>query len=168
MNTAASAQSITFVVRGQPQPMAGTTRGGGSGSAASAFGGQGTVTQRVRVGATRGSSDTVNAALQNELTTRLQRAGIEVLEGRLSHLAYAPEIAGAMLQRQQAEAILDARKRIVDGAVGMVQMALEQLRANDVVQLDEERKAQMVSNLLVVLCSERGTQPVVNAGTLYG
>jgi uncharacterized membrane protein YqjE len=87
---------------------------------------------------------------------------------RLSHLAYAPEIASAMLQRQQAEAILDARKRIVDGAVGMVQMALEQLRAHDVVQLDEERKAQMVSNLLVVLCSERGTQPVVNAGTLYG
>ena len=116
----------------------------------------------------RGSSETVNAALAKELTQRLQMAGIEVLEVRLSHLAYAPEIASAMLQRQQAEAILDARKRIVDGAVGMVQMALEQLRANDVVQLDEERKAQMVSNLLVVLCSERGTQPVVNAGTLYG
>ena len=116
----------------------------------------------------RGSSETVNAALAKELTQRLQMAGIEVLEVRLSHLAYAPEIASAMLQRQQAEAILDARKRIVDGAVGMVQMALEQLRANDVVQLDEERKAQMVSNLLVVLCSERGTQPVINAGTLYG
>jgi regulator of protease activity HflC (stomatin/prohibitin superfamily) len=116
----------------------------------------------------RGSSETVNAALAKELTQRLQMAGIEVLEVRLSHLAYAPEIASAMLQRQQAEAILDARKRIVDGAVGMVQMALEQLRVNDVVQLDEERKAQMVSNLLVVLCSERGTQPVVNAGTLYG
>jgi regulator of protease activity HflC (stomatin/prohibitin superfamily) len=116
----------------------------------------------------RGASDAVNAELQNELTTRLQMAGIEVLEGRISHLAYAPEIAGAMLQRQQAEAIIDARKRIVDGAVGMVQMALEQLRAHDVVALDEERKAQMVSNLLVVLCSERGTQPVVNAGTLYG
>ena len=116
----------------------------------------------------RGSGETVNAELAKELTQRLQMAGIEVLEVRLSHLAYAPEIASAMLQRQQAEAILDARKRIVDGAVGMVQMALEQLRAHDVVQLDEERKAQMVSNLLVVLCSERGTQPVVNAGTLYG
>jgi regulator of protease activity HflC (stomatin/prohibitin superfamily) len=115
----------------------------------------------------RGSSDAVNAELAKELTTRLQRAGIEVLEVRLSHLAYAPEIAGAMLQRQQAEAIIDARKRIVDGAVGMVQMALEQLKANGVVDLDEERKAQMVSNLLVVLCSERGTQPVVNTGTLY-
>ena len=116
----------------------------------------------------RGSSETVNAALAKELTQRLQMAGIEVLEVRLSHLAYAPEIASAMLQRQQAEAILDARKRIVDGAVGMVQMALEQLQAHAVVQLDEERKAQMVSNLLVVLCSERGTQPVVNAGTLHG
>lgn len=116
----------------------------------------------------RGSSDVVSGELQNELTTRLQRAGIEVLEVRLSHLAYAPEIAGAMLQRQQAEAIIDARKRIVDGAVGMVQMALEQLKAQGVVELDEERKAQMVSNLLVVLCSERGTQPVVNTGTLYG
>lgn len=116
----------------------------------------------------RGSSDAVNAELQKELTTRLQMAGIEVLEARLSHLAYAAEIAGAMLQRQQAEAIIDARKRIVDGAVGMVQMALEQLKAHAVVELDEERKAQMVSNLLVVLCSERGTQPVVNTGTLYG
>lgn len=115
----------------------------------------------------RGSSDLVNAELQSELTTRLSRAGIEVLEARLSHLAYAPEIAGAMLQRQQAEAIIDARKRIVDGAVGMVQMALEQLEGNGVLKLDEERKAAMVSNLLVVLCSERGTQPVVNAGTLY-
>jgi regulator of protease activity HflC (stomatin/prohibitin superfamily) len=116
----------------------------------------------------RGSSDAVNAELQTELTNRLQMAGIEVLEGRLSHLAYAPEIAGAMLQRQQAEAIIDARKRIVDGAVGMVHMALEMLKAHSVVDLDEERKAQMVSNLLVVLCSERGTQPVVNAGTLHG
>ncbi len=116
----------------------------------------------------RGSSDAVNAELQKELTTRLQMAGIEVLEGRLSHLAYAAEIAGAMLQRQQAEAIIDARKRIVDGAVGMVHMALEQLKLQGVVELDEERKAQMVSNLLVVLCSERGTQPVVNTGTLYG
>jgi regulator of protease activity HflC (stomatin/prohibitin superfamily) len=116
----------------------------------------------------RGNGDAINAELERELTTRLQRAGIEVLEVRLSHLAYAPEIAGAMLQRQQAEAILDARKRIVDGAVGMVHLALEQLQQKGVVELDEERKAQMVSNLLVVLCSERGTQPVLNAGTLYG
>jgi regulator of protease activity HflC (stomatin/prohibitin superfamily) len=116
----------------------------------------------------RGSSDALNAELQRELTQRLAMAGIEVLEARLSHLAYAPEIAGAMLQRQQAEAIIDARKRIVDGAVGMVHMALEQLQQHGVVELDEERKAQMVSNLLVVLCSERGTQPVVNTGTLYG
>ncbi len=116
----------------------------------------------------RGSSDAVNAELQDELTRRLDMAGIDILEARLSHLAYAPEIAGAMLQRQQAEAIIDARRRIVDGAVGMVQMALEQLAASRVLELDEERKAQMVSNLLVVLCSERGTQPVVNAGTLYG
>jgi regulator of protease activity HflC (stomatin/prohibitin superfamily) len=116
----------------------------------------------------RGNSEEINLALQKELTTRLQMAGIEVLEARLSHLAYAPEIAGAMLQRQQAEAIIDARRRIVDGAVGMVQMALEQLDVHKVVTLDEERKAQMVSNLLVVLCSERGTQPVVNTGTLYG
>jgi len=116
----------------------------------------------------RGSTDAVHKELQQELAQRLEMAGIEVLESRLSHLAYAPEIAGAMLQRQQAEAIIDARKRIVDGAVGMVHMALEQLQAHAVVTLDEERKAQMVSNLLVVLCSERGTQPVVNTGTLYG
>ena len=116
----------------------------------------------------RGSSDAINSELQQELEQRLARAGIEVLEARLSHLAYAPEIAGAMLQRQQAEAIIDARTRIVDGACGMVQMALQQLQDSAVVTLDEERKAQMVSNLLVVLCSERGTQPVVNAGTLYG
>ena len=109
-----------------------------------------------------------NHEQRDELTKRLELAGLDVLEARLSHLAYAPEIAGAMLQRQQAEAIIDARKRIVDGAVGMVQMALDQLKAHAVVDLDEERKAQMVSNLLVVLCSERGTQPVVNTGTLYG
>lgn len=115
----------------------------------------------------RGSSDEINAEFQTELEQRLSRAGIEVLEGRLSHLAYAPEIAGAMLQRQQAEAIIDARKQIVEGACGMVHMAIEQLQDNSVVALDEERKAQMVSNLLVVLCSER-TTPVVNAGTLYG
>jgi regulator of protease activity HflC (stomatin/prohibitin superfamily) len=116
----------------------------------------------------RGSSDAVNGELQQELTHRLEMAGIEIVEVRLSHLAYAPEIAGAMLQRQQAEAIIDARTRIVDGACSMVQMALQQLQQHSVVTLDEERKAQMVSNLLVVLCSERGTQPVVNAGTLYG
>ncbi|MBL9076584.1 MAG: SPFH domain-containing protein [Planctomycetes bacterium] len=116
----------------------------------------------------RGSGDSIHVELQQELTKRLEMAGIEVLEVRLSHLAYAPEIAGAMLQRQQAEAILDARARIVDGACGMVQMALQHLQDNGVVSLDEERKAQMVSNLLVVLCSERGTQPIVNAGTLYG
>ncbi len=116
----------------------------------------------------RGSSDSINDELQQELEQRLARAGIEVLEARLRHLAYAPEIAGAMLQRQQAEAIIDARTRIVDGACSMVQMALQQLQDSDVVTLDEERKAQMISNLLVVLCSERGTQPVVNAGTIYG
>ena len=92
---------------------------------------------------------------------------VEVLEARLSHLAYSPEIAGAMLQRQQASAIIAARAQIVQGAVGMVQMALKELSEQDIVQLDEERKAQMVSNLLVVLTSERGTQPVVNAGNLY-
>ncbi|MGE3172717.1 MAG: SPFH domain-containing protein [Planctomycetota bacterium] len=116
----------------------------------------------------RGSADVVNQELQDELTRRLEIAGVEVLEARISHLAYAPEIASAMLQRQQADAIIAARTRIVDGAVGMVEMALDQLRSKGVVELDEERKAQMVSNLLVVLCSERGTQPVVNTGTLYG
>ncbi len=115
----------------------------------------------------RGSADVVNQELGTELTERLSRAGIEVLECRLQHLAYAPEIAGAMLQRQQADAIIAARTRIVDGAVGMVQMALAELSKASVVTLDEERKASMVQNLLVVLCSERGTQPVVNTGTLY-
>ena len=116
----------------------------------------------------RGSTAAVAEHLKAEVQQRLDKAGVEVLEARISHLAYAPEIAGAMLQRQQAEAIIDARKRIVDGAVGMVHMALDLLKANSVVDLDEERKAQMVSNLLVVLCSERGTQPIVNAGTLHG
>lgn len=116
----------------------------------------------------RGSSDAINTELQQELEQRLQMAGIEVLEARLSHLAYAPEIAGAMLQRQQAEAIIDARMRIVEGATGMVQLAIENLEKGAVVELDDERKAQMVSNLLVVLCSDRGTQPVVNTGTLHG
>jgi hypothetical protein len=109
----------------------------------------------------------VSAALQKELQERVARAGVEIEEARLSHLAYAPEIAGAMLQRQQADAIVAARARIVDGAIGMVQMALERLDADQRLDLDEERKAAMVSNLLVVLCGERGAQPVVNAGTLY-
>lgn len=115
----------------------------------------------------RGNPDEVAGALVKELGLRLQHAGVEVLEARLSHLAYAPEIAGAMLQRQQAGAILAARQIIVQGAVGMVEMALAQLSERNIVELDEERKAQMVSNLLVVLTSERGTQPVVNAGSLY-
>lgn len=106
--------------------------------------------------------------LRSEIQDRLQQAGVEVIEARISHLAYAPEIANAMLRRQQANAVIAARSRIVEGAVGMVQMALEQLAEKQVVELDEERKAQMVSNLLVVLCSEQDTQPVLNAGTLYG
>ena len=105
--------------------------------------------------------------LQVQISDRLVKAGVEVIEARISHLAYAPEIANAMLRRQQANAVIAARSRIVEGAVGMVQMALEQLSAKNVVTLDEERKAQMVSNLLVVLCSEHETQPIVNAGTLY-
>ena len=115
----------------------------------------------------RGRSQQVYDELHRELVERLEHAGIEVIEVRLSHLAYAPEIAGAMLRRQQAEAIIDARARIVDGAVGMVQMALEHLQERAVLELDEERKASMVSNLLVVLCSERDVTPVVNTGTLY-
>ncbi|WP_309569634.1 SPFH domain-containing protein, partial [Deinococcus sp.] len=115
----------------------------------------------------RGNADEVSEALRRELGVRLQHAGVDVLEARLSHLAYSPEIAGAMLQRQQASAIIAARSQIVQGAVGMVQMALRELSEQNIVQLDEERKAQMVSNLLVVLTSERGTQPVVNAGSLY-
>jgi regulator of protease activity HflC (stomatin/prohibitin superfamily) len=105
--------------------------------------------------------------LKGEISDRLQKAGVEVIEARISHLAYAPEIANAMLRRQQANAVIAARTRIVEGAVGMVEMALEQLSAKKVVELDEERKAQMVSNLLVVLCSEHEAQPVLNAGTLY-
>ncbi|GAA5512830.1 hypothetical protein Dcar01_01554 [Deinococcus carri] len=115
----------------------------------------------------RGNPDEVAEALGRELDTRLRHAGVEVLEARLSHLAYSPEIAGAMLQRQQASAIIAARQQIVQGAVGMVEMALRELEGQDIVRLDEERKAHMVSNLLVVLTSERGTQPVVNAGSLY-
>ena len=109
----------------------------------------------------------VSAHLKDELHQRLQVAGVETVEARISHLAYSPEIAASMLQRQQASAIISARKMIVEGAVGMVEMALERLARNNVVQLDEERKATMVSNLLVVLCGERSVQPVVNAGTLY-
>ena len=110
---------------------------------------------------------TVAEHLKQEIQERLAKAGVEVIEARISHLAYAPEIAAAMLQRQQAGAIIAARQRIVEGAVGMVEMALDMLSAKHVVELDEERKAQMVSNLLVVLCGERDTQPVVNTGTLY-
>ncbi len=115
----------------------------------------------------RGSADEVAEALKNELQQRLGKAGVIVEEARLSHLAYAPEIAAAMLQRQQAAAIIAARQKIVEGAVGMVQMALNKLSENDIVELDEERKAAMVSNLLVVLCGERSTQPVINTGTLH-
>lgn len=112
-------------------------------------------------------ADKVSELLENELNDRLSRAGIEVLEARISHLAYAPEIASAMLQRQQATAVIAARKLIVEGAVGMVEMALEKLSQKGIVELDEERKAAMVSNLLVVLCGDRHVQPVVNTGTLY-
>jgi len=115
----------------------------------------------------RGSTDKVSEALRAELQERLRPAGVEIIEARLSHLAYAPEIAGAMLQRQQAAAIIAARQRIVDGAVGMVEMALARLSANKIVELDEERKAAMVSNLLVVLCGERAATPVLNTGTLH-
>ena len=117
--------------------------------------------------ALRSHAAEISQHLAEELAERLADAGVKVLDARISHLAYAPEIAQAMLQRQQANAIIAARTRIVAGAVGMVQMALAELKSNGVVDLDEERKAQMVSNLLVVLCGERGTQPVVNAGSLY-
>jgi hypothetical protein len=117
--------------------------------------------------ALRSHSREINDHLKREIQDRLERAGVTVLEARVSHLAYAPEIAQAMLQRQQAAAIIAARTRIVEGAVTIVHMALERLAEKGVVQLDEERKAAMVSNLLVVLCGERGATPVVNAGTLY-
>jgi len=115
----------------------------------------------------RGSTSEVSQRLRQEIQDRLATAGVEVIEARISHLAYAPEIANAMLRRQQATAIIAARQKIVEGAVGMVEMALDLLNSKQVVQLDEERKATMVSNLLVVLCSDRDAQPVVNAGTLY-
>jgi regulator of protease activity HflC (stomatin/prohibitin superfamily) len=113
------------------------------------------------------SGKEVSEQLRHEIQDRLARAGIEVIEARISHLAYAPEIAGAMLRRQQATAVIAARQKIVEGAVGMVEMALDEISRKRVVELDEERKAAMVSNLLVVLCSERGVEPVVNTGTLY-
>jgi regulator of protease activity HflC (stomatin/prohibitin superfamily) len=115
----------------------------------------------------RGSTAAIAAHLQKEIQDRLSKAGVEVMEARISHLAYAPEIAAAMLQRQQASAIIAARQKIVEGAVGMVEMALDMLARNNVVELDSERKAAMVSNLLVVLCGERATQPVVNTGSIY-
>ncbi|MGE4159681.1 MAG: SPFH domain-containing protein [Planctomycetota bacterium] len=115
----------------------------------------------------RGGTDEVSEALKRELHQRLSKAGVEVEEARISHLAYSPEIAQAMLRRQQAEAVISARKKIVQGAVSMVEMALNELSAKKVVTLDEERKAAMVSNLLVVLCSESEAQPVLNTGTLY-
>jgi regulator of protease activity HflC (stomatin/prohibitin superfamily) len=115
----------------------------------------------------RSHGDVINTHLRDEIQTRLGKAGVQVVEARISHLAYAQEIAQAMLQRQQAGAIIAARTKIVEGAVSMVEMALDQLSKRGVVQLDEERKAAMVSNLLVVLCGERGSQPVLNTGTLY-
>ena len=115
----------------------------------------------------RGSTALVAEHLKGEVQRRLDKAGVEVIEARISHLAYAPEIAAAMLQRQQAGAIIAARERIVQGAVGMVEMALAMLSTKDIVHLDEERKAAMVSNLLVVLCGEKGAQPIVNAGTIH-
>jgi regulator of protease activity HflC (stomatin/prohibitin superfamily) len=115
----------------------------------------------------RHSAGEVSDRLRHEIQDRLTRAGIEVIEARISHLAYAPEIAGAMLRRQQATAVVAARQKIVEGAVGMVEMALDEINRKHVVDLDEERKAAMVSNLLVVLCSEKGVEPVVNTGTLY-
>ena len=115
----------------------------------------------------RGSTADVANHLKDEMQQRLQKAGVEVIETRISHLAYAPEIAAAMLQRQQAGAIIAARERIVQGAVGMVEMALDMLSHKGIVQLDEERKAAMVSNLLVVLCGERGAQPILNTGTIH-
>ena len=115
----------------------------------------------------RGHTGVVAEHLKREIQERLTKAGVDVLEARISHLAYAPEIAAAMLQRQQAGAIIAARTLIVEGAVGMVEMALEMLSRKGIVALDEERKAAMVSNLLVVLCGERSTQPVINAGTIY-
>ena len=118
-------------------------------------------------GSLRGSSEIVADRIRGEIQKRVEEAGIEIVEARITYLAYAPEIAAVMLQRQQASAIIDARKMIVEGAVGMVEMALERLSDNHTVELDEERKAAMVSNLLVVLCGNRDAQPIVNSGSLY-
>ena len=118
-------------------------------------------------GSLRGSSDLVAKRIRDEIQSRVEEAGLEIIEARITYLAYAPEIAAAMLQRQQASAVVDARKLIVDGAVGMVEMALERLKENGTVELDEERKAAMVSNLLVVLCGNKEAQPIVNSGYLY-
>ena len=118
-------------------------------------------------GSLRGSSEVVAGRIRDEIQSKVADAGLEILEARITYLAYAPEIAAVMLQRQQASAIIDARKMIVDGAVGMVEMALERLNENQIVELDEERKAAMVSNLLVVLCGNHDAQPVVNSGSLY-
>lgn len=118
-------------------------------------------------GSLRGSSEIVASRIKEEIQKRVEEAGIEIVESRITYLAYAPEIAAVMLQRQQASAIIDARKMIVDGAVGMVEMALERLSEKKTVELDEERKAQMVSNLLVVLCGNHDAQPIVNSGSLY-
>ena len=118
-------------------------------------------------GSLRGSSEVVASRIKKEIQSRVEDAGIEVIEARITYLAYAPEIAAVMLQRQQASAIIDARKMIVDGAVGMVEMALAKLSEKDIVNLDEERKAQMVSNLLVVLCGNKDAQPIVNSGSIY-
>lgn len=118
-------------------------------------------------GSLRGSSEIVAARIREEIQNKVADAGLEIIEARITYLAYAPEIAAVMLQRQQASAIIDARKMIVDGAVGMVEMALNQLNEKDVVELDEERKAATVSNLLVVLCGNHDTQPIINSGSLY-
>ena len=118
-------------------------------------------------GSLRGSSEVVAQRIRDEIQSRVEDAGLEIVDARITYLAYAPEIAAVMLQRQQASAIVDARKLIVDGAVGMVEMALERLNENNIVDLDEERKAAMVSNLLVVLCGNKDAQPIVNSGSLY-
>lgn len=118
-------------------------------------------------GSLRGSSEIVAERIREEIQQKVESSGLEIVEARITYLAYAPEIAAVMLQRQQASAIIDARKMIVDGAVGMVEMALERLSKNNVVDLDEERKAAMVSNLLVVLCGNHDAQPIVNSGSLY-
>ena len=118
-------------------------------------------------GSLRGSSEVVAKRIKEEIQEKVKEAGLEIIDARITYLAYAPEIASVMLQRQQAAAIIDARKMIVDGAVGMVEMALDRLKENNVVDLDDERKAQMVSNLLVVLCGNKDAQPIVNSGSLY-